>query len=71
MSAVLLIPQVSDQNAFASGPIRDETGFLSNTLERNDDDSTECVNIGFDVDFFGAVVADVVFVGAVNMSSLC
>ena len=29
------------------------SGFDSNTLPRNDDDSTGLVNIGFTVDFFG------------------
>ena len=29
------------------------SGFDSNTLARNDDDSTGLVNIGFDVNFFG------------------
>jgi len=45
-----------NQDAFAiDGAIRDNAGFLSNTLARNDDGSTGCVDIGFDVDFFGAV----------------
>ena len=54
----MLMPPMYNQNAFANGgAVRDNAGFLSNILEPNDDDSTGCVDIGFNVDFFGAVLS--------------
>jgi len=38
-----------------AGAIRDNSGFYSNTLAPNDDGSTGCVSVGFDLNFFGTV----------------
>jgi len=50
-ACLLAAPSLVDAQAFRRGP--GTAGFNSNTLARNDDESTGLVNIGFDVNFFG------------------
>lgn len=49
--SIMLGTILNNTQAASAGTVR--SGFDSNTLSRNDDDSTGLVSIGFDVDFFG------------------
>ena len=57
LSTFLLVCSLATTGLAQAGAIRDLNLFTGNTLTANDDGSTERVNLGFNIDFFGLQTA--------------